>query len=486
MEPSIRILYLTKDPSGSDWMNQALAFDGVQAFFNAIQDRPSFQAALREASWDVILFDMPNEPFSLRETLDSVHVALCDCPIILCASNAREAEAMEALRLGAHDYVLRGDTSRLSTVIQRERIRAERRIAQRSSMNRLMLLMGNDFNNMLTAMVGYGQMVIAMPEVSGDLRAYISEINIAAHRATRLVKQMMALAVQRPSHPHPCSLRQIIADIQSILSLNHAPGPDVMHEEPGGDEGMINADPDYVMLALLNMTLHVKEHVSQHSTVTLTMDDRVKQSAKIKDGVACVMTITFPSSVEARAWPDLANRFAWEMIQDAITMNRGVIEVRHQPDSSVITIRVIFPDLAAWPSASTLGNHRTTLPGGAETILVVEDDDMVRRMTVRFLRTLGYRVLESNDPQDVLKEWNRAYKNTDLLITDLVMPGMNGHDLVKRLKNRKHAFRYIYVTGFADDAYAAFGIDCKEDLLLRKPFDREQLASAVRATLDQA
>jgi len=481
MDQTIRILHITKDASSGSWMEQALAFEGYHALIHSIRDVPALRAALRDVTWDVVVYAwQPDAPLSLRETVDCLHQALSDCPIILCAPYAREQEAMEALRMGAHDYVMTGDSSRFVSVVRREQVRSERRVTQRQSINRLMLLMGNDFNNMLTAISGYGEMAAEAAQESSDIRLYVQEMNRASQRAARLVKQMMALAVQRPSHPHPCSLAGILHDIRKTMGLQAATTEG--HGASGSGEGVINVDPDYLMLAMLNLILHVKEQFDPDVALSLFLEEQ--RTGRHNTGVSCCLEVIWSPSGPACRWPEIGNGFAWEMELHAIAMNGGAVEIQHDPGRNRMRIRFIFPDLEKNDATTTDEQEAAACPRGHESILVVEDDDMVRRLTTRFLRSLGYHVIETNDPDEVLREWGNVYKKTELLITDLVMPGLNGFDLVHRLRKRRRAFRHMYITGFADDAYAAFGIKPDEETLLSKPFSREQLAWAVRRRLD--
>jgi two-component system, cell cycle sensor histidine kinase and response regulator CckA len=146
-------------------------------------------------------------------------------------------------------------------------------------------------------------------------------------------------------------------------------------------------------------------------------------------------------------------------------------------------IKVYLPVVRP-PSGRVVPREEVELPHGAETILVVEDEETVRRLTVRILESLGYHVLQARHGGEALLICERHKEPIDLVLTDVVMPHIGGQDLVERLKTIRHDFKVIFMSGFTDESFARGTAEGQNVSLILKPFTQETLAVRVRTVLD--
>ena len=180
--------------------------------------------------------------------------------------------------------------------------------------------------------------------------------------------------------------------------------------------------------------------------------------------------------------PDRGTGLGLATIYGIVKQTGGSIDVSSEPDQGT-TFRIYLPRSDETCEEDDTPNT-AVLPRGGETLLVVEDQDEVRRLTVRMLEHLGYRVLSGETPQDALRAGEASDMTVDLVVTDVVMPGTSGRDVVDKLLGRYPEMRALYMSGHSEDAMAGGQALDAGMALIRKPFTLDELARKVRAVLD--
>jgi CheY-like chemotaxis protein len=162
---------------------------------------------------------------------------------------------------------------------------------------------------------------------------------------------------------------------------------------------------------------------------------------------------------------------------------QGAIEIESKEGTGT-AIKIYLPFVARIPAALP-GKTVIKAPGGKETILVVEDEDTIRHLTVRMLKSLGYNVLEARHGGEALLIGERYEKKIDMVLTDVVMPHIGGLELMKRLREVRNDFRVLYTSGFTEDRIIDHGIGSHKVPFLMKPYTRQALSRKIREVLDE-
>jgi CheY-like chemotaxis protein len=166
-----------------------------------------------------------------------------------------------------------------------------------------------------------------------------------------------------------------------------------------------------------------------------------------------------------------------------VQQSRGLVELDSEPGEGV-EVRMYFPHTEAPPAADETTTSLKALPRGSETVLVVEDEDAVRRLSARILQSLGYRVLEARQGRQGLDIGRLHGQRIDLILTDVVMPNMSGPEMINRLKQEREDFKVLYVSGFTPESLVE-KVGLEEDArVIFKPFTAEALAQNVRRALE--
>lgn len=166
-----------------------------------------------------------------------------------------------------------------------------------------------------------------------------------------------------------------------------------------------------------------------------------------------------------------------------VKQNNGFINV-YSEEGTGTTFKIYFPITSEHPDAVPSATDESGLTGGTETILVVEDDDAVRELTIDILTDLGYQIHAFNNAGDALDHTRHGEESADLLLTDVVMPGMNGAELAEALAKERPSIRVLYMSGYTNNAIATHGVLDKGINLLQKPFSQTDIARKIREVLD--
>jgi DNA-binding NtrC family response regulator len=163
--------------------------------------------------------------------------------------------------------------------------------------------------------------------------------------------------------------------------------------------------------------------------------------------------------------------------------NRGFIHVYSEPGKGA-TFHIYLPRHIAASDAAEDRPRQDSAPRGRETILVVEDEPGILKMTSRLLELQGYTVLEAESPEVALRITGESSANIDLILTDVIMPGMNGHDLAVKLAESRPAVKCLFMSGYTANVIAHHGVLDEHQHFIQKPFSKYDLANTVRAVLD--
>jgi PAS domain S-box-containing protein len=385
---------------------------------------------------------------------------------------------------------------------EREQLQAQLGQAQKmEAIGRLAGGVAHDFNNMLTVILGNLQLVLEEPGLTPDTRRSLQDVEGAANRSAELTRQLLAFARKQTIAPRVLDLN---ATVEGMLRmLRRLMGEDIELEwRPTPDLWPVEIDPGQVDQMLANLGVNARDAIAGTGRVTISTanvtvdgdshdlqpDRRPGDYVRLSFGDdGCGMD---PETLDRVFEPffttkseDRGTGLGLSTVYGIVKQNGGIVSVASEPGSGTIFSIDIPRHTGAIPDdAEDTGG---ALPRGRETILLVEDEPAILDLGRVMLGSLGYTVLAAGRPRDALAIEAARGDAIDLLLTDVVLPGMNGRELAERLSARRPGLRTLYMSGYTANVIARQGILDDGTAFLQKPFSRVELARAVRDTLDQ-
>ena len=364
----------------------------------------------------------------------------------------------------------------------------------------------HDFNNFLTTILGYGDLLLHERQIKGTLADHVGEIRAAAGRASALVGQLLAFSRRQPLEPVVVEVNSIITNLErSLLRLIGENISVVCHLHHEKEEAHIKADPTQITQIILNLAVNARDAMPEGGQLTLETgivdltaetespfhcgdfvpgqyvliniaDNGMGMSEEVKAHLFEPFFTT--KGDQARSGLGLATCYG------IVHQSGGHLRVESEQGKGTV-VRIYLPRVPAPPPPAYKKSIGKKPRGGTETILVLEDDVSVRHISVRMLRGLGYEVIEAangNDARRLLSE--NGGPRVDLLLTDLVMPQMSGRRFADWLHAAHPNIKVLFISGYLEESLQP-GDRCEPGMFfLPKPFDSEQLAAKVREALD--
>jgi PAS domain S-box-containing protein len=389
-------------------------------------------------------------------------------------------------------------------VTERKRLEQQLRQAQKmEAVGRLAGGVAHDFNNMLTIITGYSGLLLEHPGTIEPLRGYVDEIRNASGRAASLTRQLLAFSRQQVLAPRVLDLNAVISNIQKMLKRLIGEDIDLV-TVLGESLWPIMADPGQLEQVLLNLAVNARDAMPEGGVVTIEttnvkMDTAAAQAHfPLKPGPYVLLTfsdtgIGMDAETQARIFEPFfttketgkGTGLGLATVYGIVKQSGGYIWVYSDVGKGT-TFKIYLPRTEVELDDSDPGRSRVESQRGTETLLLVEDDDSVRELVRNVLRENGYRVLEASRGEEALELSELFAGRIDLLVTDVVMPGMNGRELARRLVNFRPQIKVLYISGYADNAvWYPGGLDAG-GAFLQKPFSPEALARKVREALSSS
>jgi two-component system sensor histidine kinase EvgS len=395
-------------------------------------------------------------------------------------------------------------TKRKQAEKEQEELRAQFMQAQKmEAVGRLAGGVAHDYNNMLSVIIGYSELSIDKMEPENPLRDDLKEILNAADRAKDITRQLLAFARRETIAPEVLDLN---ATVKSFLKLlRRLIGEDIdLAWNPGAGLWRVKLDPAQVDQLLANLCVNARDAISGVGKIT------VETKNIIFDEAYCAIHAGFkPGEFVMLAVSDDGHGMDKEIrdkifepffttkplgqgtglglgtVYGVVKQNGGFINVYSEPDKGT-TFHLYLPRHVG--KAAKVQKQRTAeIPyGHGETILVVEDEVSILNLTRKMLEELGYSVLTAGRPGDALQLAEEHAGKIDLLITDVVMPEMNGKELAERLRGLYPALKYLFMSGYTANVIAHHGILDEGIHFIQKPVSKKDLAAKVREALEKS
>ncbi len=379
----------------------------------------------------------------------------------------------------------------------------EVQLRQSQKMEALGLLAGgvaHDFNNLLTSILGFGTLALESLPAGHPAQADLKEVLHSAERATKLTTQLLAVGRKQKLEITPLNLNEVVEGM--VLLLKRTLREDVILDvQLDSQTGIVEADSGGVEQVLLNLAVNARDAMPQGGTLLIQtrpimLDDQYcRTHVAVEPGTYGMLVVRdsgigMQQEVKDHIFePFFTTKGAGKgtglglsLVYGIVRQCGGYVEVDSHPGSGT-EFRIFFRALKKEDIGSGSGVAAPS-PHGTERILIVEDDDAVRGFSVRILSGLGYQVIEAQSPGEALQYGRDRQGGIDLILADVVLPGMSGSELVNRMREFSPGVRVLYVTGFDSAQAIQHGVDPACDVMVMKPFTQEFLASKVRQVLD--
>jgi two-component system cell cycle sensor histidine kinase/response regulator CckA len=385
-----------------------------------------------------------------------------------------------------------------------DRLELERQLYQAQKMEAIGQLAGgvaHDFNNMLAPILGYAELLLAKLPPDDASRAALEEIRRAAERSRDLTSRLLVLGRKQELRVRSLDPNDVVRGLEAMLRRTLREDIELclsLTEEPG----FVRADAGQLEQVLMNLALNAQDAMPRGGVLRLKtelaeiVEGGNGRHLDVPPGSYVVLAVQddgvgMDASIRDRVFePFFTTKKAGEgtglglaTVYGIVRQHDGCIRVRSAPGRGS-TFRVYLPRVDDPPTPATPLESETSVRGGSETVVVVEDEDMVRELVQSILEAYGYEVEAPADARECLSLFRAGKLRADLLLTDVVMPDMNGRELRDALRETHPDLRVLFMSGYPGDRILEADLNEAHAAFLAKPFRGHDLARKVRAVLD--
>jgi PAS domain S-box-containing protein len=409
-------------------------------------------------------------------------------------------EHATAMRLAANLAAVAIENVRL---FEREQER-EAQLRQSHKMEAVGQLAGgvaHDFNNIVAVIMLQSELLLTQPDQSDNSRRRIEEIRKASHRAAALTQQLLAFSRKQVLQPKVLDLNAIVSDMDRMLRRLIGEHLEFLTVAEAG-LGQVKADRNQIEQVVMNLVINARDAMPKGGklsirTANVELDENyAAHHIGVEPGRYVMLAVSdtgIGMSVQTQARifePFFTTKeqgkgtgLGLSTVYGIVKQSGGNIWVYSERDFGT-TFKVYLPRLDQVVERGRSGELRAVLPQGTETILLVEDEEMIRKAAREILEANGYRVLDASGGEEALMISRMHQAPIQLLMTDVVMPQMNGRELAERLSSLQPELKVLYMSGYTDDAIVHHGVLEQGIAFLEKPFTAQALTHRVRELLD--
>ena len=370
------------------------------------------------------------------------------------------------------------------------------------SIGRLAGGIAHDFNNMLTAINGYSELALSQLSDGDPLKRNIEEIKKAGERSANLTRQLLAFSRQQLINVSLINLNQAIID--STVMIQRVIGEDIQIETDLYERlWTLKGDKNLLTQILLNLVVNARDAMPRGGIITISTQNVIldDDSMMLRFGANVGPFVKLSVSDTGIGMDDETKKQIFEpffttketgkgtglglsMVYGIVKQLDGYVWVESEPNGGT-TFDLYFPRAEDTDEVTSVEIHNTNPKHGTETVLLVEDEDIVRELSSEVLRSCGYKVIEASSGKEALRSYKEFGQEISLLMTDVVMPGMNGEELAKQLLSIQPELKILYTSGYIDNPIALSDGLKHGAAFIQKPFTNIELARKIRAILDE-
>ena len=475
-------------------------------------DTPAgLESALVSQTWDVVISDYAMPHFSGPDALRLLRSGDPDLPFLFVSGTIGEETAVAALQDGAQDYLMKGNLKRLVPAIQRalrEREDRRKRKAMEAQVHQLQKFeaigklaggIAHDFNNVLGAVLGWAEMGCEEAPKGSRLRERFQKIRDQAHWGARLTSQLLAFARRQVLQPRNVDLNALVLEGTSLLQR-------VIGEQievrivPAPDLPVAVADPAQIEQVLMNLCLNARDAMPEGGqliieTQSADVDEeycRLHPYARPGNYVLLVVSDTgvgMDAATAARVFEPFfttketgkGTGLGLATVYGIVKQHGGFIHLYSEPGKGT-SFRVYLP-AGSGAAAPRAPKRDEQVSKGSETILLAEDNEGLRGAALEMLERLGYQVIPAVDGPEAVQLFRASPEKFDLIILDIVMPGISGPSAFSQMREVRSDLRVIFSSGYTAEAATLTSLLEQGASILQKPYSLKSLGQAIRAAL---
>jgi len=359
----------------------------------------------------------------------------------------------------------------------------------------------HDFNNLLTAITGYAELTIRRLAEDDPLRRNVEEIKKAGDRAASLTRQLLAFSRKQILEPKVLDLNSIILDLEKML--RRLIGEDIeLRTSLASALGNVEADPGQIEQVIMNLVVNARDAMPQGGKMTIEtsnvyLDEEYAQKhLGVRHGAYVMLAMTDTGG----GMDEQTQRRIFEPFFTTKALGKGtglglstVYGIVKQSGGNILvysevghgsTFKIYLPSVGDSATEYKRTSEMGAIARGTETILLVEDEEVVRKLAIQVLQMYGYRVFEARSASAAFLVADSYSKPIHLLLTDVIMPEMSGKELADRLVATRPEIKLLFMSGYTDDAIVHHGVLDAKTPFIQKPFSPDALARRVREILD--
>ncbi|MBF0396364.1 MAG: response regulator [Desulfobacterales bacterium] len=512
MASSLRVLIIEDSDSDAELIIRLLKKSGFAPIFKQVQTSEEMNDAL-EKEWDIILSDYSMPQFDAPAALQILKTTGRDIPFIVVSGAIGEETAVSIMKAGAHDYLMKDNLSRLIPAIQRElreaeirkdKIQLEIQLRQAQKMEAVGQLAGgvaHDFNNLLQVIIGYTEMILDEAIPKSNFIKYANSIKKASRRATDLIRQLLLFSRKQAMQPKLINLNELIGNVMTMIS--RMIGENITLEcHPGSNLYSILADPGQIEQILINMCLNSRDAMPDGGCIRIITEnislfsDYCQEHPWAKPGNYVLMTVYdngcgIPREIQDHVFEPFfttkevgkGTGLGLAAVYGIVKSHAGLIHLYSEEGYG--TLFKIYLPSAENKTISEDNEETKTKPrsGLGEMILIAEDEEEVRKLTVSILENAGYRIISAQDGEEAIKLFEKYQKEIKLALLDVVMPKLSGQKVFERIKTIKPDIPVLFLTGYSKDVLPKSIAPDSQYEIIQKPIYRSALLCKISEIL---
>ena len=508
----LRVLFIEDSEDDASLQVRLLAQAGYDVFYERV-DSPETLLQSLDKPWDVIISDYSMPHFRGTDALELVLKKDLDVPFIFVSGTIGEDSAVAALKVGAQDYLMKSNLSRLIPSVQRELRESEERKQRRrleeqvhqlqrfEAIGRLAGGVAHDFNNVIGAIMGWADLGVRSAENGSDLQDKFLKIRSQADRASGLTRQLLAFARRQTLQPCNTNLNELAKE--EISLLRNVIGERIeIQMNLQENLNIIWADPGQIEQVLMNLCLNARDAMPgggqlliETNNVMIGEDYHHIHAYAVPGNYVLLKVADSGSGMDTETLAHIFEPFftTKEMgrgtglglatVYGIVKQHKGFIDVDSAPGKGT-SFRVYLP-LGHGPADHSEKPVIEPMRGGSESILIAEDNDDLRDAAEEILASLGYRIVAVRNGEEAVRIFEKDSGQIDLIFMDVVMPKLNGPEAYLKITALKPGVPVIFTTGYATETNL-IPIKTRENAtVLQKPYGSQYLAQKLREKLDK-
>lgn len=513
MVTPLRALIVEDSQNDCDLLLGMLTRGGYEVTHKRVCSAAALLAVLEENQWDIVISDYSMPGFKGTDALAMVREKGLDVPFIFLSGTIGEEIAVNAMKAGAQDYVIKGNPARLFPAIQRElreaeirreRKQMEQRVRQLEKFEALGKLAGgvaHDFNNVIGAIMGWAELgVDRVPSESAEARLF-RNIREQATKAAGLTRQLLAYARRQVLEPKNTSLNELVND--AIALLQKAIGEQIeLKTVLATDLQITRADPSQIEQVLMNLCFNARDAMPKGGhllieTRNIDLDSHYcKRNPDARPGQYVRLSVSDTGvGMDAMTMGRIFEPFfttkevgkgtglGLATVMGIVNQHGGFLDVYSEPSKGT-AFQVYLPacEGSAEPPRQEDG---APVRGGKETILIGEDHEGMREMAREILEGLGYQLVLARDGEEAVHQFVAHQGVISLVLLDVIMPKRSGIDAYEQIRKARPGLPVIFTSGYSDRGPLLESLATKGASILQKPYSSKILARRVRELLDE-